>query len=679
MQNRCRQWLTDRVLLVALGVGSVVVARTSVAANEGALGVVLRDGEHVRGELLSLNHRETNIRDASARTVSFRTDAILKLDSRVPYAVETEAGERLKGKISIRNERRGQVVYVATAEPRRLPLASVVSIGPVTVPTTEAQDEPRGEAAQRLRQGPSIEPEKPSPTSPKPTGEASIAVDKDSKDPKDRKSGKAIADEEDAHSLFLRQVSVLLASREIEIDLGFLYVYDRSYDPTQNRLTYSRDGQASLALSFGIASFLQATISAPLVLNQEHTYSYADSREEASMSVRPGNVTGGINVQLLRAARSRPDVMLTAGLSLPLGSTSTKSVDQSGRVHLGSRAVNVAVSVVKTSDPISIVVSASYGHLFDETIAGQLTQSGDFWGYMFGLGFAVNTKVSLLTNVHGGWQAPSRLAGKRIVDSEAEPMTISTGMILCGRQILVRLALGYLPHQYRRYGRGARIVHLASVLTAVRTIVHVVVSLLLSSLCALHAQDSRGPLVKPIRTWKSLHEDRIVMQSSEYSCGAAAVATLLTYTFDDPVPETAIMDTVLKTLPAADQKDRKKQGFSLLDLADYLTARGYEGTAFRLTLGQLQKIQLPVLVHLSVQGDRHFVVLRKIRGDQIYLADPSRGNLRLAVDEFASEWTAIVLVVTKPGWTPRSTTDSDEDEVSDRMLSAYRSVVRGLP
>lgn len=212
-----------------------------------------------------------------------------------------------------------------------------------------------------------------------------------------------------------------------------------------------------------------------------------------------------------------------------------------------------------------------------------------------------------------------------------------------------------------------------------RTIVHLMLCLVSSS-CALHAQDSGGPPVKRVRSWKSLHEDRIVMQSSDYSCGAAAVATLLTYTFDDPVAEAVIMDTLLKALPAEDQKDRKKQGFSLLDLADYVTARGYEGTGFRLTLGQLQKVQLPVLVHLSVQGDRHFVVLRKIRGDQLYLADPSRGNLRLPVDDFVTEWTNIVLVVTKPGWTPRpSPADSDEDEVSDRMLSAYRAVVRGLP
>ena len=158
---------------------------------------------------------------------------------------------------------------------------------------------------------------------------------------------------------------MLLGRREVQISLGFSYLYSRWYDPVQNRLTYSRDAQASLALSFGILSFVQATISAPLVLNQEHVYQYADSHEENSMSVRPGNVSGGFNVQLLRAARFWPDVMLSTGLSLPLGSTSSKSVDETGKVHWASRSGHVAVSLVKTSDPVSIVVGASYGHVFD--------------------------------------------------------------------------------------------------------------------------------------------------------------------------------------------------------------------------------------------------------------------------------------------------------------------------
>ncbi len=431
MKRTCPRWLTKRLLLVALSVGSVFVARPSRAENEGTLSVVLRNGKHLQGELLSLNHRETNMRVASAQTLSFRTNRIVKLDSRVPYAVETEAGERLKGNVSIRTARHGQMVYIAAAELRRLSLSSVVSMGPVTVPETDTPA--RREPEQPAKQEASAEPEKPSPTAAKPTAEAAVANDKkentDSKNAKNHQIGKAVDDEEDAHSLFLRHVSVLLASREIEIDLSFLYLYDRVYDPTQNRLTYSRDGQASLALSVGIVSFLQATLSAPLVLNQEHAYSYADSSEQVSTNIRLGDVTGGLNLQVLRAARWWPDVMLSAGLSLPLGLTSSKSVDQAGRVHVGSRAFNVAVSMVKTSDPVSIVVGASYGHVFDQTIAGQLTESGDFWGYVFGLGFAVNTRVSLLASFHGGWQAPSRVADKPIVDSEAEPMTMTTGMI----------------------------------------------------------------------------------------------------------------------------------------------------------------------------------------------------------------------------------------------------------
>jgi predicted double-glycine peptidase len=190
-----------------------------------------------------------------------------------------------------------------------------------------------------------------------------------------------------------------------------------------------------------------------------------------------------------------------------------------------------------------------------------------------------------------------------------------------------------------------------------------------------------GPFFAKVRTWKSIKEERIVMQSSDYSCGAAALATLLTYHFQDDVGEAAVMDGILTSLSAADKKDRQSSGFSLLDLSDFLAARGYEAMGFRLTLAGLHTIHLPALVLLSVEGDKHFVILTEIRGDRIYLADSSRGNLRLSVDAFAREWTNIALVVTRPGIDgPKSApADPDREVVLDRMLSAYRSTVRERP
>ena len=50
------------------------------------------------------------------------------------------------------------------------------------------------------------------------------------------------------------------------------------------------------------------------------------------------------------------------------------------------------------------------------------------------------------------------------------------------------------------------------------------------------------------------------------------------------------------------------------------------------------------------RGYKHFAVLRGVRGDRVYLADPSRGNIRMPMYRFQNSWLqdggkGIILVV----------------------------------
>jgi hypothetical protein len=245
----------------------------------------------------------------------------------------------------------------------------------------------------------------------------------------DTKTGKPLTEEEDINKLFLRHMSVLLDRRQIELEVGLSYMYSRLYDPTQNQLTYSRLGQLSLALSFGLASFIQGAVSAPLVFHQEHGYRYTDSREEVSQGLRSGNVTTALSVQILRATGPWPDIMLFSDLSIPLSSTSANTGTQIGKVYWGFWSADVGLNIIKIVDPVILVAGASYGHPFERTSAGQHMQIGEFWGYIVGAGFAVNGKVSLSTTFRGGWQGPTHQDGKRIVDTEAEPMSLGMTVI----------------------------------------------------------------------------------------------------------------------------------------------------------------------------------------------------------------------------------------------------------
>ena len=84
------------------------------------------------------------------------------------------------------------------------------------------------------------------------------------------------------------------------------------------------------------------------------------------------------------------------------------------------------------------------------------------------------------------------------------------------------------------------------------------------------------------KNFKQLKEANIIMQSFDYSCGAGALATLLTYYFNDPVTEAELLDDILKHIPEELIKNRKKDGLSLLDLKHAAQRRGYKAYGVKL-------------------------------------------------------------------------------------------------
>jgi len=155
---------------------------------------------------------------------------------------------------------------------------------------------------------------------------------------------------------------------------------------------------------------------------------------------------------------------------------------------------------------------------------------------------------------------------------------------------------------------------------------------------------------KQLVTWKDIRERNIVMQRFDYSCGAAALATLLNYYFKDDVKEADILNGVLDNLSEDEVKNRQEKGFSLLDLKNFAERRGYQAVGVRLPPSALPKLPGPVMVYVERQNYKHFAILRGVVGDRIYLADPSRGNIRMSVDRFLEEWPGITLVLDKPGF-----------------------------
>jgi hypothetical protein len=137
---------------------------------------------------------------------------------------------------------------------------------------------------------------------------------------------------------------------------------------------------------------------------------------------------------------------------------------------------------------------------------------------------------------------------------------------------------------------------------------------------------------------KALRDTHVVRQRYDYSCGAAALATLLHYGFGDPATEQDVLRQLFGLLTDQEKIISRKEGFSLLDLQRVALARRYKAEGFRITPEDLVKISGPVLVYIEPRGYTHFAVLRGVKGDRVYLADPARGNIRMPLYAFVESW-----------------------------------------
>ena len=97
-------------------------------------------------------------------------------------------------------------------------------------------------------------------------------------------------------------------------------------------------------------------------------------------------------------------------------------------------------------------------------------------------------------------------------------------------------------------------------------------------------------------------------------------------------------------------EDRVKNGLSMLDLQQVAADLGYQSAVARITMQQVTKLQAPVVVRIVKHDFKHFVVLRGILEDRVFLADPIRGNIRIPVSEFQDQWNGMALFLGKEGF-----------------------------
>lgn len=151
-----------------------------------------------------------------------------------------------------------------------------------------------------------------------------------------------------------------------------------------------------------------------------------------------------------------------------------------------------------------------------------------------------------------------------------------------------------------------------------------------------------GRMVVPLKTWKEARFVATVRQQFDFSCGSAALATLLTHHYNTPVTEQVVFEQMYNN---GDQAKIRQQGFSLLDMQRFLATRGFRGDGFQLPLEKLIEARLPAVVLVSDHGYNHFVVIKGAADGRILVGDPSKGARAIPVELFRQMWLNKLLFV----------------------------------
>jgi hypothetical protein len=152
--------------------------------------------------------------------------------------------------------------------------------------------------------------------------------------------------------------------------------------------------------------------------------------------------------------------------------------------------------------------------------------------------------------------------------------------------------------------------------------------------------------MKPLSDFKYEH---IVRQAYDYSCGSAALTTVLRFHLGMDVTEQQAMEGMLAN--GEREKIIARRGFSLLDMKRYVATLGSVSAGFRAEMSDLERLEEPAIVPIDWAGFKHFVVFRGIRNGRVLLADPSAGHIAFSVDDFAKLWDRNTLFVIYPSKT----------------------------
>jgi predicted double-glycine peptidase len=162
------------------------------------------------------------------------------------------------------------------------------------------------------------------------------------------------------------------------------------------------------------------------------------------------------------------------------------------------------------------------------------------------------------------------------------------------------------------------------------------------AVAAVSSSATSEVLLVPVRSMAETKFNTVVHQRYDFSCGSAALATLLHFHYGGSQDEEA---TFRGMWAKGDRDQIRRLGFSLLDMKRYLASLGLSSDGFKVGLDQIAKTHIPGIALITIRNYRHFVVVKGLNADEVLLGDPATGLRAMRRADFVKNWNGIYFVL----------------------------------
>jgi len=179
-----------------------------------------------------------------------------------------------------------------------------------------------------------------------------------------------------------------------------------------------------------------------------------------------------------------------------------------------------------------------------------------------------------------------------------------------------------------------------------------------------------------VRAEDSLRHRNITIQKYDYSCGSAALTTILNLNFELNLNEAEVIEGLITF--GETEKIIRGRRFSLLDMKRYLEVLGIDGAGYKATINDVYDIPFPAVISIDIEEFKHFVVLMGVEDDHVIIADPAFGHMSVTIPKFDKVWTNKIFFTLND----KKSKDNKVNSLDETLLryvsegSYYNSVLR---